>query len=112
MSRQVPNELNISLPGWRPYRDMQHARIVAHAKHQARGGSMETKIWRDPVFLSVLLEEVGEVANAINEMHQGIRYCDCKLCVEHLRMELVQVGAMAAAWIDAIDEVFSPLTGD
>ena len=50
--------------------------------------------------LSIITEEVGEVARVLNDAahHPG-------LDVAHLRAELVQVAAMAVAWIDAIDHL-------
>lgn len=76
-----------------PYRDFHSERIRAHAKHDPTGGSMERKSWDDPAWLPVVLEEVGEVAHAMTY--------DAKN--PDLRNELVQVGAMVAAWIDALD---------
>lgn len=46
----------------------------------------------------VLGEEVGEVANAVLEAGYGSGVGDA-----HLRDELVQVAAVATAWIEAID---------
>ena len=45
------------------------------------------------VWLGILVEEVGEVAKALNEDDP----------VEHLREELVQVAAVATAWVEKID---------
>jgi NTP pyrophosphatase (non-canonical NTP hydrolase) len=49
--------------------------------------------------LAILMEEVGEVAREFNEAIQNKRFID----VDALRTELVQVTAMAGAWVDAID---------
>lgn len=86
--------------GWKPYSDMHRERIRAHDKHDARDGSMERKDWTNPIWLPVLVEEVGEIARVL---------CDAELKVldgevaARLREELVQVGAMTAAWIEAVD---------
>lgn len=76
-----------------PYRDFHNERIRAHAKHDPTGGSMERKAWDDPAWLPVVLEEVGEVAHAMTYDATN----------PDLRNELVQVGAMVAAWIDSLD---------
>lgn len=53
--------------------------------------------------LSVLIEEVGEVAREILTM-QGRRHArDAAGTVEALRAELVQVAAVCVAWIEALD---------
>ena len=55
-----------------------------------------------PTPLSVLFEEVGEVAKAINERHDS----------SALREELVQVAACALAWIEAIDALIEEARDD
>jgi NTP pyrophosphatase (non-canonical NTP hydrolase) len=52
--------------------------------------------------LSVLTEEVGEVAHEVNE---GIGKPACKERTAKMREELVQVAAMAVGWVYAIDGV-------
>lgn len=69
-------------------------RVRAHAKHSANGNSMEDRHWTDQQWLPVLVEEVGEVAKCLCE---GLAPSD-------LRKELIQVLAMASAWVDAIDK--------
>lgn len=86
----------------RVYMDMHMERMSAHTKHAPRGGSMEELGWDNPVRLPVLVEEVGEVARALCELFYHRRGPRDGI-VANLREELVQVGAMAAAWIDAID---------
>lgn len=76
-----------------PTEDAPIERIRAHAKHVDRGGSAELRPHGDPEWLPLLVEEVGEVARAL---------CD-RDPMPHLREELVQVAAMACAWIGAID---------
>lgn len=46
--------------------------------------------------LAVLVEEVGEVARALNDDAEGTNF-------SHLREELVQVAAVAVAWIEKLD---------
>jgi hypothetical protein len=59
----------------------------------------------DPMRLAVLAEEFGEVANAVLETAYG---SDDDA---HLRTELIQVAAVAAAWAEAID-ARTPTEGD
>jgi NTP pyrophosphatase (non-canonical NTP hydrolase) len=89
-----------SLPAnqWQPYSDAQRERIRAHTKHDVNGGSMERKNWDDPIWLAVLVEEVGEVARHRCEAARGKT-----APLGDLREELIQVLAMTAAWVDAID---------
>jgi NTP pyrophosphatase (non-canonical NTP hydrolase) len=82
------------------YVDIHRERIRAHAKHDAKDGSMERKAWDNPVWLPVLTEEVGEVARVLCENELGNLGDEATV---RLREELVQVAAMATAWIDAID---------
>ena len=53
----------------------------------------------DPTKLSVLMEEVGEIARSLNE-EIGL---DNSL--DHLYVELVQVAAVATAWAESIHEL-------
>ena len=75
----------------------------AHLKHGE--SSMVNKAWNNPIFLSVLLEEVGEVAKALNNHWIPLTNQPSKLA-EELRKELIQVQAMAEEWTAAIDFVF------
>lgn len=60
------------------------------------------KGWRSPASadcsdetrLAILIEEVGEVGNALNERRVGKPY--------DLRSELVQVAAVAVAWVESL----------
>lgn len=83
------------------YEDMHRERMRAHAKHDKNGGGMERKPWNATAWLPVLVEEVGEVARALCERALG--NTDELTLRAQLREELVQVGAMTAAWIDALD---------
>lgn len=92
MPRQIPTESDIPLHGWLPYSDVHRERIRAHAKHDAQGHSVERATWEDSRWLPILTEELGEVARCL---------CDDS-SRSHLREELIQLAAMATAWIDAI----------
>lgn len=96
MTRPIPTESDIPMHGWTPYHDIHRARIAAHAKHAER--SIEALPWDNPLLLSILVEEVGEVARALNDAAE----------IALLRAEIVQVAAAAAAWIDAIDAKEEP----
>lgn len=72
------------------YDEIQAAREAAHAKHGAQ--SIEGIVPKDSRWLSILVEEVGEVAHELTYDATG-----------DLRKELIQVAAVAAAWVDAID---------
>jgi len=79
------------------YADVHRERRRAHEKHGANGNSREDQPWDEKEWLPILVEEVGEVAH---ELTYDAQYVDARLA---LRKELVQVAAMACAWIDAID---------
>lgn len=83
------------------YVEIHAERRRAHAKHDAGGGSMERKSWLELSWLPVVVEEVGEVARVLCEFNLG--NTTTGQTAAKLREELVQVAAMAAAWIDAID---------
>ncbi len=90
-------------PGTKPYSDLHHERIRAHALHTPKGGSVEVMTWRSTRWLPILTEELGEVAKEICENNLGnTSWPDFKPLI---RTELVQLGAMTVAWIAAIDEV-------
>jgi len=54
--------------------------------------------WADTRFLPIVVEEVGEVARILCDFGDD-EYAKSMA----LREELIQVGAMVSAWIDAID---------
>jgi NTP pyrophosphatase (non-canonical NTP hydrolase) len=99
-----PTESDIPMHGWRPYSDVHRERIRAHDKHDSNGDSMERKAFTDVAWLSVLVEEVGEVAKALCDHRHHGEYSDPAALAAELRGELVQVAAMTVAWIDAIDQ--------
>jgi NTP pyrophosphatase (non-canonical NTP hydrolase) len=85
------------------YKNIHDERIAAHRKHHDKpGGSMEMHTWDDPDWLPVLTEELGEVAKEICDHRHG--KFDRNEYKSRLRAELVQVAAMAVAWIEACDE--------
>ena len=57
-------------------------------------GTIQERV--DDEFLPVLMEEVGEVARAVNEF----KYYGPK---DSVRSELVQVAAVCVAWIELLD---------
>ena len=91
------------------YGEVLAERERAHRKHGAT--SMEMLPVTDMTRLSVLVEEIGEVAREFNEarhrthaelLPQTEREQSIDLAA--LRKELIQVAAMAAAWADAIGD--------
>lgn len=104
--RPIPTESDIPMHGWRPYSDFHRERIRAHAKHDnlPMHRSQERLPWIHDSWLRVLVEEVGECSRVLNDWELGELPADQVPAA--LRSELVQVGAMAAAWIDAIDDVY------
>lgn len=72
--------------------EVQHARLAAHKKHG--DNSIEAIPADDPRWLTILVEETGEIARAMT-YDNGSR--------KDLRAELVDVLAVASAWIDKLD---------
>lgn len=77
-------------------------RARAHAKHGDK--SMEAWSADNLTRLSILLEEVGEVAKEFNDALIEGRAPD----LQAIRAELVQVSAMSGAWADAIPRGAEP----
>lgn len=71
--------------------EIQTARLNAHIKHG--DNSIEAEPANSLRWLAILVEEVGEIANALT--YDGP--------TEHLRDELIDVLAVASAWVDALD---------
>lgn len=93
------------------YREVHRERRRAHRKHDSNGGSMERKDYRDPTWLPVLVEEVGEVARELCERalttDVARQFTDAERDETlrlRLRSELVQVAAMVTAWVAACDD--------
>ena len=87
--------------------EIKAERARAHVKHGET--SMEQLPATDMTRLSVLMEEVGELAREFNEarhrahgglLAQGEQERSIDLAA--LREELIQVAAMAGAWADAL----------
>jgi NTP pyrophosphatase (non-canonical NTP hydrolase) len=74
------------------------ARFAARLKHGEQ--SIERIRATDPRWLSILVEEVGEVAHELtyDAVHAGSRE-------EAIRAELIDVIAVASSWADALDHV-------
>lgn len=79
------------------YKDVDDERVRAHRKHGANGNSRENADWVNNEWLSILVEEIGEVAHELTYDANPIENR------QRLRKELIQVAAMACAWIESID---------
>ena len=95
MSRNPTESEVVNLAGT-VYADIHEERVKAHKKHGANGNSREDADAMNEEWLPILVEEVGEVAHWFTY--------DTEKDITELRDELVQVAAMASAWIDSIDE--------
>jgi NTP pyrophosphatase (non-canonical NTP hydrolase) len=71
--------------------EVRLARAAAHAKHGAN--SIEAQASDSPRWLPILVEEIGEVASALTYDKNP----------NGLRAELIDVLAVASAWLDSID---------
>ena len=71
-------------------RERQHAKWSGG--HAWGAGDCSSEAVPEPVKATVLLKEVGEVARAVLERD-----------VDQLRTELVQVAAVAVAWLEGLD---------
>lgn len=88
----VAAELSCDEPEHKLWLEVLSARLEAHAKHGPNSiGAIPAG---DPRWLPILVEEVGEVAEALTYD---------KASRPGLRAELVDVLAVASAWIDALD---------
>lgn len=90
----------VNLDGHSILMEFHAERRRAHDKH--RDDSIETKNWQDPDFLHVVGEEALEVFQAYGATRHGAPPHK----VSELRAELVQLGAMTEAWVQAIDAAF------
>jgi hypothetical protein len=66
--------------------------------HDWGSGDCSSSLLDEKVKLAVLLEEVGEVARALLEGHS-----------DQMREELIQVAAVAVAWLSTSDDPQLPL---
>jgi NTP pyrophosphatase (non-canonical NTP hydrolase) len=77
----------------------ERERVVRlHAHHRLPGVDCANPLARHSAKLAVLVEEVGEVAQQINEGTISTKSRN------HLRTELIQVAAVAVAWAESLDE--------
>lgn len=81
------------------YREVQDARRKAHEKHGAN--SIEVASPDSPRWLAILVEEIGEVANSLT--YDGP--------TGNLRAELIDILAVASAWVSAVDRERAISTG-
>jgi hypothetical protein len=85
-----------------PYAAVVRERLRAHRKHRDGGRSVEVLGWDDLLtWTTVLGEEVGEIDKAICEWQAG-HLTDTQF-QDALESEVLQVAAMACAWLEAID---------
>lgn len=84
--------------------DLAAERKRAHRKHGEK--SMEHRPPAAESRLRILTEELGEIAREFNDAEIESRPLD----LDHLREELVQLGAMAAAWADVLPRPVQPRT--
>lgn len=88
---------------YQPYIDVDTERTRAHEKHGANGNSREDARWDNAEWLPILTEELGEAAHELTyDAHGDMEGIDG--IKSRLRKELVQVAAMAIAWIESIDK--------
>ena len=106
LNHQIPTESDIPMHGWHPYHLIHRERIRAHAKHDQYGNSMERADWDDPRWLPVLVEEVGELAQCVTELtrHDPMTADETLNWMRNLRKELIQVAAMASAWLETMPQ--------
>lgn len=90
------------------YQLVHNERVRAHEKHDDGGASMERKSWDDEAWLSVLTEELGEVARVLCEKRHG-SYPNPWAMANDLRDELIQLAAMSVAWVAAIHNEDGPM---
>ena len=75
--------------------DATEERLRADAKHRGtHAGSREQQPHDDPLWLPIIVEEVGEIARALNDREP----------LGRLRAEVIQAAAMCLAYADAIEE--------
>jgi len=93
--------------------EIAQGRIAAHAKHghqsiEAVGShvNLGTVLGRSDRLLSILTEEVGEVATEVNDAVLG-KYRE-REAADRLRAELVDVLTVASAWVAKLDQAKTP----
>jgi NTP pyrophosphatase (non-canonical NTP hydrolase) len=103
----------------RTIRPIQHSVLDAVLNERDRQDALKAAgkflyTCADPQMLSaekclVLTEECGEVARAVLNLHHFSR--DYGADLGRVREELVQVAAVAVAWLEFIESVLSPVPG-
>lgn len=83
------------------YVAIANERRRAHAKHVAKGNSAEDQDWSWYRWTPVLVEELGEAAEALQDTFDADPE-NFAAALVHMKVELVQVAAMAAAWADSV----------
>ena len=73
--------------------------LSERARQVATWGTQDTNTW--PEWMSILMEEVGELAEAINETHFANATHPERGGIENIRQEAVQVAAVAMSIIEA-----------
>jgi NTP pyrophosphatase (non-canonical NTP hydrolase) len=101
MRNPSTDDLQILPHGFYPYDEVHLERVRAHKKHGARNNSREHAAWNNEEWLPILMEELGEVAHELTYDSDDNQSTDQR---DRLRKELIQVAAMACAWIAAIDD--------
>lgn len=75
------------------YQAIAAERIKQHLKWRGTGGDCSRPDLPNDTRLRILLEEVGEVARALND----------KEPLDHLEAELIQVAAVCVGWIEGLN---------
>lgn len=73
------------------YQEVLQGRLKAHLKHGPN--SIEAEPANSPRWLAILVEEIGEVANALTYDTTA-----------SIRAELIDVLSVASAWVAALDD--------
>jgi hypothetical protein len=92
----------------RPYLglDFHDAVRGERAYQEAKWGKYRVGGHEDPEWLAILTAEVGEVAEEVKGLtwHEGEIEGGVEMQLQRLRAELIQVAAVAAAWIEDLDK--------
>lgn len=88
------NQMHCHRDDHEPWREILRAREAAHEKHG--DNSIESIPWFSDRWLSILVEEIGELAHELTY--------DAKGGKKGMRSELIDILAVASAWLSAMDE--------
>lgn len=104
ISRGLPRHLS-ERPGYSAsalYSELHTERVRDHVLNDTGAvGSRERRPLDDPGWLTDLAIALGETARVVANHRR--RRIDKETANVHLREELVRIGAIVAAWIDALD---------